>query len=244
MKRVILEELDKENTFFHFTRKENIKSIEQNGLMSTKGQNAKNVEITPKIFFSKGIEGILELTDVWIKWMMNNAYSMKNLYGFYDTLSKQETMEKASTWDKEFRNKSYLEDKEKKEKVFNIVYEKMKQTVYLSLELEEGVDFDYRDIDENKEKSLQLKRKGNIVNYLYTKEMYGSYSNVDSIKMEKWNMHTKMYKNIDKEKISQVVTKSGQEDILSIIKTIYQKENNKKYDILNDYMEYIEKRNS
>lgn len=153
-------------------------------------------------------------------------------------------MEKASTWDKEFRNRSYLEDKEKKEKVFNIVYEKMKQTVYLSLELEEGVDFDYRDIDENKEKSLQLKRKGNIVNYLYTKEMYGSYSNVDSIKMEKWNMHTKMYKNIDKEKISQVVTKSGQEDILSIIKTIYQKENNKKYDILNDYMEYIEKRNS
>lgn len=54
MKRVILEELDKENTFFHFTRKENIKSIEQNGLMSTKGQNAKNVEITPKIFFQKG----------------------------------------------------------------------------------------------------------------------------------------------------------------------------------------------
>lgn len=120
----------------------------------------------------------------------------------------------------------------------------MKQTVYLSLELEEGVDFDYRDIDENKEKSLQLKRNGNIVNYLYTKEMYESYSNVDSIKMEKWNMHIKMYKNIDKEKISQVVTKSGQEDILSIIKTIYQKENNKKYDILNDYMEYIEKRNS
>ena len=205
MKRVILEELDKENTFFHFTRKENIKFIEQNGLIATKGQNAKNIEITPKIFFSKGIEGILELTDVWIKWMMNNAYSMKNLYGFYDTLSKQEITEKASTWDKEFRNRSYLEDKEK---------------------------------------SLQLKRKGNIVNYLYTKEMYGSYSNVDSIKMEKWNMHTKMYKNIDKEKISQVVTKSGQEDILSIIKTIYQKENNKKYDILNDYMEYIEKRNS
>ena len=39
----------------------------------------------------------LKLTDVWIKWMMNNAYSMKNLYRFYDTLSKQETMEKAST---------------------------------------------------------------------------------------------------------------------------------------------------
>ena len=240
MKRVILEELDKENTFFHFTRKENIKSIEQNGLMSTKGQNAKNVEITPKIFFSKGIEGILELTDVWIKWMMNNAYSMKNLYGFYDTLSKQEIMEKASTWDKEFRNRSYLEDKEKKEKVFELVYQKMKQGVYLSLDLESGKDFDYLDIDENKEKSLQLKRKGNIVNYRYTKEMYGSYSNVDSIKMEKWNMHTILYKNIDKERVSQVITKSGEEDILSIIRVIYQKNN--KYDILNDYMDYVEKR--
>ena len=53
MKRVILEELDKENTFFHFTRKENIKFIEQNGLIATKGQNAKNVEITPKIFFHR-----------------------------------------------------------------------------------------------------------------------------------------------------------------------------------------------
>ena len=50
--------------------------------------------------------------------MMNNAYSMKNLYGFYDTLSKQEITEKASTWDKEFRNRSYLEDKEKKGKSF------------------------------------------------------------------------------------------------------------------------------
>lgn len=216
MKQVVLEELDKENTFFHFTKKENMKSIEQNGLIATKGQNAKNVEITPKIFFSKGIEGILELTDVWIKWMMNNAYSMKNLYGFYNTLSKQQIIEKVNAWDKEFRNKSYLE-----EKVFNIVYQKMKQGIYLALELEEEIDFDHQDIDENKEKSLQLKRKGNIINYLYTKEMYESYSNVDSIKMEKWNMHTKIYKNIDKEKISQIITKSGQEDILSIIKVIY-----------------------
>ena len=240
MKKIVLEELDKENAFFHFTNKDNIRSIEQNGLIATKGQNAKNAEQTPKIFFSKGTEGILELTDVWIKWMMNNAYSIKNLYGFYNGLSKQQIIEKASSWDKEFRDRTYLEDKEKKEKVFELVYQKMKQGVYLSLDLESGKDFDYLDIDENKEKSLQLKRKGNIVNYLYTKEMYGSYSNVDSIKMEKWNMHTILYKNIDKERVSQVITKSGEEDILSIIRVIYQKNN--KYDILNDYMDYVEKR--
>ena len=54
MKRVILEELDKENTFFHFTRKENIKIYRTkrfNSNQRTKCQKRRNN--SKDIFFKR-----------------------------------------------------------------------------------------------------------------------------------------------------------------------------------------------
>lgn len=52
--------------------------------------------------------------------------------------------------------------------------------------------------------------------------MYGYFSDVDSLVMDQWNMHTKANKGVEKEKISQVVSSTGAEDGLSIVQEMYE----------------------
>ena len=82
-----------------------------------------------------------------------------------------------------------------KEKRF-MAYSKMKNildnSVFLILDLEENIDFDYSDIDEVK----------SIYYESFLKLLYPSTSNLKDNKMEYWNMHTYSNKVIDSSKIS------------------------------------------
>ena len=243
IKTIVLNDRLKES-FFHFTGEENLMNIQEVGLQPRIGFNSNGLEKTSKIFFSKGFDGLLQNLDVWIKYKFHRAFNEVDGYGFYKGKTIEERKRLIEEWGKEFLSKDYLKDDEKKEKVFEKIYEGIKTQKYLLLDLEEGIDFKYDDIDEIKEYNLEEKNKGNSTRYIYAKEMYGNYSNVDSNIVDKWNMHTLPNYGVAKEKISKVITKDGKDDALSILQYIYINYRNKedKYDILDDFMTYSFKR--
>lgn len=58
--------LDIEHNYFHFTSKNNLHSIKQNGLIPKIGKHAKFLEKTKKVFFVEGLDNLLILFDCWI----------------------------------------------------------------------------------------------------------------------------------------------------------------------------------
>ena len=103
MKKVNIDDLDIETTLFHFDIRDE-RFVEQYGFPADIGPDSKNAEKTPKVFFSKGIKGVLDIIDVWIIWRMNNDH------------------QNSKNWTNEFLSGVYLKDEEKKE----ITFENMK----------------------------------------------------------------------------------------------------------------------
>ena len=66
-------EIDPQNTLFHFSRIDNRESIEEYGLQAVAGgeNEAANDDKNKTIYFSKGIAGILKAVDVWARWEYN-----------------------------------------------------------------------------------------------------------------------------------------------------------------------------
>lgn len=54
------------SNFFRFTNRKNLESIKTKGLVPSIGDNAKNIEITKKIFFVEGLDNLLILFYCWI----------------------------------------------------------------------------------------------------------------------------------------------------------------------------------
>ena len=242
MNKVKLEEIDSKNSFFHFTNRMNIELIKKYGLLPAIGESSKGIENTKKIFFAKGTDGILKICDVWIKLLMNR---MNNYYSLINQYKGEELDNMAHEWDLKFLSKEYLKDVTKKNKTFEKMFNDMRERKYLILDLENGIDFSYNDIDEAKEYALQCKTKNNDnKNYKYMKEFYGSYSNVDIPTVETWNMHTYTGINIFPSKISQLITQDGRENALSILIEVYDRHRNKdiKFDLLDEFIEYSKER--
>ena len=237
--QIALNNLDLEHTFFHFSNKIAFDSIAHNGLISQIGDRANGVESKELMFFSEGAKNVLRLCNTWIKWIMHRTYGEKNQFGYY--ASQDECLSSQSSWCKEFLNKEYLNDEEKKKYVFELVMSGMKERIYFALELKEGQDFSYFDIDYNKQSALNDKLQGNIKPYLFEKEMYSDYSNVDVATMDKWNMHTLLQtEKIEPCKITQIIDSKGQTDMLSIVFELYEKYKGQDLacDILDDFIEY------
>lgn len=239
MKEILLDELDDNNSFFHFTKIENMKSISKIGLEARIGPNSDIAnEPFTTVFFSKGKKGILENSDAWLKWFMYHAYTEDNMFGFYH--KEKDVKEQVENWYQEFYSRKYLEDTKKQERLFEIISKSMQKATYLSLDLEPGKEFDYNDYDNLKVKTLKEKAEGNDIRYKTSKEMYGSFSNIDSPIMDGWNMHTKRATSIPQEKIARVVTKDGKKDMLSIVVAVYhQKKEDEHYDLLDHFMKYV-----
>lgn len=237
MDLVKIKEIDIQNIFLHFTKTKNIEQIRSQGLLAKIGENAMGIEYSKKVFFSKGVEGALKIIDVWMKWSMNRQFGYHSLKNQYQG---EKLVEKLSEWSNQFITKEYIKDEEKKKVIFNKMFNDMKDSSYLILGLEEGVDFSYNDIDEAKQFCINQKINGNMLTYNFMKEMYGNYSDASTNKLEEWNLHTFSNKNIEKEKISQLTTDSGKKDVTSILVEIYDKyrDKNTKYDLLDDYIQY------
>lgn len=240
-----LSDLDAKNTYFHFTDEANLKSIRDKGLISDIGKHSKDIDKKPAIFFSYGMIPTIQGADVWIKWAMHRMYGEKNQFGIYDGLDESEIKLKQSEWTKIFLNRKYLVDNERKEKTFELLYDALKEKVFLTVGLKPEIDFSFDDIDYNKKKALDKKEKGNIKNYLYMKEMYGNYSEVDSTGMDKWNMHTYFGARIEPERIMQITDSKGRTDMLHILIEMYDR--CKSYedcqvDILGDFISYAKQK--
>lgn len=229
MKKVVIDSLDTEDTLFHFDVRD-ITFIEEYGFPADIGEDSKKAEKTPKVFFSKGAKGVLNIIDVWIIWRMNRDH--------YNS----------SDWDKEFLSGAYLEDDEKKEFTFDNMYDWLLKRRYYKVELLDGIDYKRNDIDEAKQSAIEdkIKREGTKLipwKYLFTREMYKGKIEHDDAIMEEWNMHTISGQGITPNKITLIQTSDGRDDALSIIEELYQKYDNKdEFRVLNSFIEYCQKR--
>ena len=239
MKKITIDDLP-ENSFFHFTHISNLDDIKKNGLKSTIGANAAGIENTPKVFFSVGEKGIIEIMEVWLRILINKIYGSNDILNLYKSENEKEKQNRMSSWIEEFISHKYLDDSLKKELLFEYFYKYLKERVYLVLDIEEGKDYLLDDLDEYK---VSLNEEKNSLDYLLAKEQYGPFSNFDSNQVDKWNMHTKINTSIDNNRIKQVITNDGEEDVLSILKLVYNR--NRKYFhsqlLLDDFIEYTKK---
>lgn len=229
MQKVVIGSLDIENTLFRFDVRD-VSFIEEYGFPADIGNDSKNAEKTPKVFFSKGAKGVLNIIDVWIIWRMNRDHH------------------NSSDWTKEFLSGAYLEDDEKKEFTFDNMYDWLLKRRYYKVDLLDGVDYKVNDIDEAKQSAIEDKIEKEGTNsvpwkYLFAYEMYkGKLEHSDAI-MEEWNMHTVSGHGIAPDKITLIQTSDARDDALSIIEELYQQyENKDDFRVLNSFIEYSKKR--
>lgn len=233
LRRVELKELNLENTYFHFTKECNLERIEAKNLIPLIGENSAMIEDTKKIFFSVGASGVLKLHDVWLKWLMNRMFGEYNLRKKYD---EEEYNKKIYSWMQEFLSKDYKNDEAKKNAVFTKYYHDMLECVYLELNISNGCDYDNEDYDEAK---VRVNQNPDSVEYLFMKEIYGDYSNVDSNKMESWNMHTIRQRHIKPRFIRVIKMDNKDANVIEIIKYLYNNYKDTKYDLLDDFMIWL-----
>lgn len=236
MKKITIDDLP-ENSFFHFTHINNIEDIKENGLKSTVGENSAGIENTPKVFFSVGEIGILEIMEVWLRILINKIYGSKDILNLYNYERYEEKQERLITWADEFISQKYLDDSIRKGLLFEYFYNYLKERIYLVLDIEEGEDYLIDDLDEHKAK---LNNEQASLEYLIAKEQYGPFSDFNTNQVDNWNMHTKTNTSISRDKIKQVTTNIGEEDVLSIVLEVYAK-NKWKIEyrlLLDDFIEY------
>lgn len=179
MKKYQLSINDINKNYFHFTKKKNLNSIEQKGLIPKIGLHAKSLERTKKVFFVEGLDNLLCLFDCWIN-VCEKYPLFPGLFNIGSKIIRHKWFPKSimniyfkyTEFNKIHRFIAY--------KYFDIF---LKNFVLLNLNIKEGVEFSSDDIDQIKEKKYN---KDILIKGGYSLK----YSNLESIKMDKWNMHT------------------------------------------------------
>lgn len=242
MEKITITELNADS-LFHFTETSNLKRISREGLIPTIGENSHGIEDTPKIFFSKGEIGILKVTEVWLRWLMNRIYGPNNRLGIYNDLSPEECGKDLKKWTNEFLSGKFLEDQEKKEFLFSYFYDYLKRRTYLTLDIEDGKEYSIDDIDENK---VTMRKSKDSLDKALATVMYGDFSDMDNLSMDEWNMHTKTGKAIKQDKIRIVTTKDNKDDMLSLVLYLYDRNKDIPHNklLLDDFVIYAKKRQS
>ncbi len=212
-----ISQIEIDNTFFHYTAKENLNNIIKNGLEPRIGKNSLYVEKSKKVFFAKGEKGVLTLMDVWLKWL-NSKCGMSNQIYFIGTFYMR--MPLCIKLIPNYIVQKSLKNKKKHIKVFNELKLILDNSVFLILDLKENIDFSYNDIDEVKNSYYES----------FLKLLYPSTSDLKNKKMEYWNMHTYSNKLIEFEKVSLLKDKneySASKILANLIKNniLYVKEN-------------------
>lgn len=200
MKVEDIKNIDIQFAFFHYTNKNNIESIEKNGLLPKIGDSATGIETTEKIFFAIGPKGVFSIFDSWIKWLI--AKRLTDLpgkkadipfYRFCTFIMRLPLIHYIAgiivniiVWF-EFKSKRF------KLKSFKIMKEILDNSYFLLLDLEEEKDFSYKDIDEVKAQKFNRK---------LLKTVYAKQNKMNSKKMDYWNMHTFSNISIPPDKIT------------------------------------------
>ena len=166
-----ISQIEIDNTFFHYTAKENLNNIIKNGLEPRIGKNSLYVEKSKKVFFAKGEKGVLTLMDVWLKWL-NSKCGMSNQIYFIGTFYMR--MPLCIKLIPNYIVQKSLKNKKKHIKVFNELKLILDNSVFLILDLKENIDFSYNDIDEVKNSYYES----------FLKLLYPSTSDLKNKKME------------------------------------------------------------
>lgn len=195
-----IRDIDTRFTFFHYTNINNIDSIDKNGLVPKIGDSATGIELTEKIFFAIGDKGVFSIFDAWIRWLI--AKRLTDLpgqkadipfYRFCTFLMRLPILHYLIGFIVDLLVKIELKSKHYKIKSFEIMKEILDNSCFLALDLEEGQDFSYKDIDEVKAQKFNKKM---------LKRVYAKQNKMSSKKMDYWNMHTFSNKIITPEKIA------------------------------------------
>ena len=190
-----ISKIDMNNTFLHYTAKNNLSTIIKNGLEPRIGKNSLYVEKSKKVFFSQGEKGILTLMDVWLRWLTAKCGISNQIYYLGTFYMRMPLCIKSIP---NYVVRKFLKNKNKRIKVFNQLKNILDNSVFLILDLKENVDFSYNDIDEVKDTYYES----------FLKLLYPNESNIKDKKMEYWNMHTYSNKVIDSSKISLLKVKN------------------------------------
>lgn len=247
---------------FHYSLKKDKDSIDRKGLETRIGRNSEGIDKQSSIYFSYGLEGALETWDVWLKWKVNRLYSPywqeenKEIIEKIEnnTATEEEKREyyyKAKLWNEEFSLGKYRRDKEKMKFLFDFQIDEMQASNYYLLDLKEGEDFSFDEVDVKKDANLKRKDIPSDIEYKIFHKMYGSYSNFESSKVDKWNMNTFLGKQmtIEPNRIRQLTLPNDKNDVLSIITYLYDKykeitpeEEQVNFDVLDSYIEYAKEK--
>lgn len=253
------EEIDK--YFFHYSWKRYLESYDKNGMKPIIGENSLGLDRRASIFFSKGIEGVLELWDVWLKWRLDrqnnpryegntNKEIVLNDLRFRRGEFTLEEKQKVLEWGKCFLTKSFLNDKEMLKRLYEFQYNEMINSDYLIMDLREKEEFFYDQIDMKKQGEITSARANGREVSKAAKFMYGYYSDFTNPVVDKWNMQTIPGKDmiIEPSRLKRI-TINGKNDVFSVVSFLYDKykkevplDKQVKFDILDNYMKYIRER--
>lgn len=225
-----ISQIDRMHSFFHYTDKRNLDGIMKKGLEPRIGENALYVEKTPKVFFVEGEKGIVAIMDVWLKWLTGKLSTSKFKYRFGTAVYMR-----LPFCIKSIPNvlvKRSLASREKRLKACKKMKEILDNSVFLVLDLEEKVDFDYDDIDEVKQAYYES----------FLKLLYPRDSNLRDSRMEYWNMHTYSNKTVDYQKIA-LLKDQDNCDANSVLMNIIEKDLDfveANYEFLYEYYTFVQ----
>ena len=128
--------------------------------------------------------------------------------------------------------------------VYEKMYADLKDRIYYSVELEEGIDYEEDGIDDKKVDLKTRLENNDIPEYIVedVKWQYGDgeYGNFDDIKQEKWNRNTIRGKVIDPEKLTQIISENGSLNALDIMLEKYENYDKTKLENLKELEELVE----
>lgn len=224
-----IKDVDLGKVYLHYTNIDNLEDISKKGLEPRIGINAKLVEKTKKVFFSKGDVGALVIMDVWLKWLIAKPIS-NYIYWFGAWLLKFRYFPKIF-------HKVIISSNQKSEKKKHWAFKRLNfilnNSVYLVLDLIENKDFSFDDIDEAKQ---LFKNSANFVDNIYAHN-----SVFTDPKIEYWNMHTFSNKIIEKQKISLLKLNDSYNanDIIKYLASKNEKYVEKNCLLLKEYLNYV-----
>lgn len=124
------------------------------------------------------------------------------------------------------------------------MYEDLKDRIYYSVDLEEGIDYFEDGVDDKKvdlaERIKNMNIPEDIVKDVRWQYGDGDYGNFDDIKQEKWNRNTRAWKVIEPEKLTQIISENGSLDALNIMLEKYDNYDKIKLENLKELEELVE----
>ena len=128
--------------------------------------------------------------------------------------------------------------------VYEKMYADLKDRIYYSVELKEGIEYEKDGIDDKKADLKTRLENNDIPEYIVedVKWQYGDgeYGNFDDIKQEKWNRNTIRGKVIDPEKLTQIISENGSLNALDIMLEKYEDYDKTKLENLKELEELVE----